>query len=89
MEILSFERAKIFADMARRHGNGAFDLSARANLQMRGVSVDKVEVVQDEIAALGLLDSDPRAEAVRISCRARSPVATRRRSWTCALWSRP
>ena len=39
---LSFERAKIFADLARRYGNGAFDLSARANLQMRGVSVEDI-----------------------------------------------
>ncbi len=35
--VLSFERAQIFADLALRYGNGAFDLSARANLQMRGV----------------------------------------------------
>jgi precorrin-3B synthase len=62
---LSFERAKIFADLARRYGNGAFDLSARANLQMRGVGVEDIAPLQAELAALGLLDSDPRAEAVR------------------------
>jgi len=62
---LSFERAKIFADMARRYGNGAFDLSARANLQMRGVGFEDIGPLQAELAALGLLDSDPRAEAVR------------------------
>src|SRR6516165_9398314 len=63
--ILSFERAKIFADLARRFGNGAFDLSARANLQMRGVPGEKIADLQDELRALGLLDADARAEAVR------------------------
>jgi precorrin-3B synthase len=63
--ILSFARAKIFADLARRFGNGAFDLSARANLQMRGVSGEKISDLQNELRALGLLDADARAEAVR------------------------
>jgi precorrin-3B synthase len=63
--VLSFARAKIFADLARRYGNGAFDLSARANLQMRGVAEDRVAALQAELAALGLLDADARAEAVR------------------------
>ncbi|WP_374547742.1 precorrin-3B synthase [Rhodoblastus sp.] len=63
--VLSFARAKIFAALARRFGNGAFDLSARANLQMRGVAGDRIEALQAELRALGLLDSDPRAEAVR------------------------
>lgn len=63
--ILTFERAKIFADLARRFGNGAFDLSARANLQMRGVAGEKIADLQNELRALGLLDSDARAEAVR------------------------
>lgn len=62
---LSFERAKIFADLARRFGNGAFDLSARANLQMRGVPGEKIEALQDALRALDLLDADARAEAVR------------------------
>ncbi len=62
---LSFERAKIFADLARRLGNGAFDLSARANLQMRGVGRENIAPLQQELAALGLLDANARAEAVR------------------------
>ena len=62
---LTFARAKIFAALARRYGNGAFDLSARANLQMRGVGAAHIAPLQDELAALGLLDTDPRAEAVR------------------------
>ena len=63
--ILSFERAKKFAELSRRFGNGAFDLSARANLQMRGVSAENIPALQEELSALGLLDSDARAEAVR------------------------
>jgi precorrin-3B synthase len=63
--VLSFERAKIFADLARRYGNGAFDLSARANLQMRGVGAENIGALQKALAALGLLDADKRAEAVR------------------------
>ena len=63
--VLTFSRAKSFAALARRYGNGAFDLSARANLQMRGVRAENIAPLQDELAALGLLDSDPRVEAVR------------------------
>jgi precorrin-3B synthase len=63
--VLSFERAKILADLARRFGNGAFDLSARANLQMRGVASEKIQALQTDLRAHGLLDSDARAEAVR------------------------
>ncbi|WP_298428657.1 precorrin-3B synthase [Rhodoblastus sp.] len=63
--VLSFERARIFAELAGRFGNGAFDLSARANLQMRGVAVVKIEALQEELRELGLLDDDARAEAVR------------------------
>jgi precorrin-3B synthase len=63
--VLSFARAKAFAALARRYGNGAFDLSARANLQMRGVGAAHIAPLQEALATLGLLDSDPRAEAVR------------------------
>jgi precorrin-3B synthase len=63
--VLSFDRAKIFAELARRFGNGAFDLSARANLQMRGVRSEDIAPLQQELAMLGLLDADARTEAVR------------------------
>jgi precorrin-3B synthase len=62
---LSFECAKIFADLARRFGNGAFDLSARANLQMRGVRGENIAPLQEELSSLGLLDANARAEAAR------------------------
>ncbi len=63
--VLSFERAKILAELARRYGNGAFDLSARANLQMRGVSAENVTSLQEAFLDLDLLDDNPRAESVR------------------------
>jgi precorrin-3B synthase len=63
--VLSFARAKTFAALARRFGNGAFDLSARGNLQMRGISGADIEPLQQQLIALGLLDSDARAESVR------------------------
>ena len=54
--VLSFERARALADLARRFGNGLFDLSARANLQMRGVGAAVLAPLQAELAALRLLD---------------------------------
>lgn len=63
--VLSFARAKIFAELGRRFGNSAFDLSARANLQLRGVADSDVAVLQAELAALGLLDANSRIEAAR------------------------
>ncbi|MCI4679287.1 precorrin-3B synthase [Rhodoblastus acidophilus] len=63
--VLSFRRATIFAALARRFGNGAFDLSSRANLQMRGVAEEEIEVLQAELRGLGLLDDDTRADDTR------------------------
>lgn len=61
------------ADMAEGHGNGLLDLSARANLQLRGVSEATLSGLLDGLAGLGLLDDDPGGEAVRnVLC---SPLA--------------
>ena len=38
--LVSAKRAQALADLAEAHGSGLFDLSARANLQMRGVRPD-------------------------------------------------
>ena len=57
--------AHALADLAARHGNGLFDLSARGNLQMRGVAETALPVLRDGLRALDLLDDDPAAEAVR------------------------
>jgi len=53
------------ADLSQRFGNGLLDLSARANLQIRGVSEADHGALIDGLAALGLVDSDPATEARR------------------------
>ena len=53
------------AGWSRRWGNGQIDLSARANLQLRGVSAPSLPLLQDALAAAGLLDNNERGEAVR------------------------
>ncbi|MDQ0392497.1 precorrin-3B synthase [Labrys monachus] len=57
--------ARALAQAARDFGNGLFDLSARANLQMRGVSDDTLPPLLDRLSALGVLDADEAAEQVR------------------------
>ena len=53
------------ARLARVHGNGLIDLSARANVQLRGVSDTTHPVLIAELAALGMIDTSPAAEAAR------------------------
>lgn len=57
--------ARTVADLAARHGNGLLDLSSRANLQLRGVREDSLPALLAALDALGLLDADAEAEAVR------------------------
>ena len=57
--------ARAIADWAERYGNGALDLSSRANLQIRGVTEDTLPALTARLAEAGLLDSSPEAEAVR------------------------
>jgi precorrin-3B synthase len=53
------------AAAADRYGNGTIDLTRRANLQIRGVSPASLAPLLAIIGALGLLDEDPRREAMR------------------------
>jgi precorrin-3B synthase len=62
---LSVEQARGIAEVARRYGNGAMDLTRRANLQIRGLREDGLAPALGRLAALGLLDPNPEAEAVR------------------------
>ena len=57
--------ARALAGLAARHGNGLFDLSARGNLQMRGIGETALAGLHDGLRTLDLLDADPGAEAVR------------------------
>ncbi len=60
---LSQDQARGLARLAADFGNGLIDLSARGNLQLRGVR-DHGAVVAG-LGALGLLDADPATEARR------------------------
>ncbi|MEO3479674.1 precorrin-3B synthase [Phaeobacter sp. CAU 1743] len=62
---LSPEQARGVAELSRRHGNGLLDLSARANLQMRGIKGDSHTALLSGLRDLGLLDTDEAAEARR------------------------
>jgi precorrin-3B synthase len=62
---LSAHELRVLADAARQFGNGHFDLTRRANLQLRGVNEASLPPLHDVIARLGLLDDSPDGEAVR------------------------
>jgi precorrin-3B synthase len=57
--------AAALADLAERLGNGHIDLTRRANLQLRGLSDERLPELQAELSRLGLLDRDAETEAVR------------------------
>lgn len=61
----SLETAAALADLAQRLGNGHIDLTRRANLQLRGLTEDRLPELRTELATLGLLDPDTETEAVR------------------------
>lgn len=58
-------QAGALAALAQAHGNGIIDLSARGNLQMRGVTAQSHPALLEGLAALGLLDDSAAAEARR------------------------
>lgn len=62
---LTQEQARGLAKLSERCGNGLMDLSARANLQLRGVREGAHEVLLDGLRNLDLLDTDEKAEARR------------------------
>ncbi|WP_413875743.1 precorrin-3B synthase [Albidovulum sp.] len=53
------------ADLAARHGNGLIDLSARANLQIRGVTESGHPPLIDGLRGLGLIDDSIASETRR------------------------
>jgi precorrin-3B synthase len=52
-------------DAAMAHSNGLIDMTARANLQLRGVDEHGRQALLDRLLALGLLDGDPVIEQRR------------------------
>jgi precorrin-3B synthase len=63
--IVPLAMAEALAEASHRFGNGILDLSARANLQIRGVSDATLRGLTEALADLGLLDDEAEAEAVR------------------------
>ncbi|MGH1414685.1 MAG: precorrin-3B synthase [Pelagimonas sp.] len=62
---ISQDQAKGIALASERFGNGVIDLSARANLQIRGVSTASHPEIVTALGEIGLIDSDPLIEARR------------------------
>lgn len=62
---LTQAQAAGIAAAAARHGNGLIDLSARGNVQLRGVSDASHPALIADLGALGLIDADPVEEARR------------------------
>jgi precorrin-3B synthase len=63
--IVPLDLAMKIADWSRRFGNGEIDLTARANLQLRGITNESLPGLQQAIADAGILDEDPDGEAIR------------------------
>jgi precorrin-3B synthase len=63
--VVDLALAEHIAGWSQRWGNGQIDLTNRANLQLRGVSVDSLPFLQDALAEQGLLDGNIGGEAVR------------------------
>jgi precorrin-3B synthase len=62
---LSAGTLRALAEAGRETGNGLFDLTSRANLQMRGIAPDRLPRLREILRALGLLDATRFGEAVR------------------------
>ncbi|OIQ74694.1 ferredoxin-nitrite reductase [mine drainage metagenome] len=62
---LTQTQAQSIAIAAKIHGSGVIDLSARANVQLRGVRADSHLALLDALADLGLLDPDVETETHR------------------------
>ena len=62
---LTPQQAQAIAQAAETHGNGIIDLSARANLQLRGVTEASHPRLIDDLRARGLIDPDIQTESLR------------------------
>jgi len=58
-------QAEAVARAALAHGNGIIDLSARANLQLRGVTEASHPALIDDLRVQGLIDQDIATESLR------------------------
>jgi precorrin-3B synthase len=62
---LTQDQAAGIAALARGHGNGLIDISARANVQLRGITPASHAPLIHGLRALGLIDATPGAESRR------------------------
>lgn len=62
---LSADAVKTLCDLATRYGSGLIDLTARANLQIRGVAEADHPALLSELIAAGLVDPDVHREITR------------------------
>jgi precorrin-3B synthase len=63
--IIAAATMRAIAQASRTHGNGIFDLTSRASLQMRGVQAECLPHLIEALDQLGLIDATAAAEAVR------------------------
>jgi precorrin-3B synthase len=63
--ILSVSAMRRIAQAGRNYGNGRFDLTSRANLQIRGVAEERLVHLIKALEAIAMIDADEAAEAVR------------------------
>ena len=63
--IVPLDLATRIAEWSRCFGNGEIDLTARANLQLRGITDESLPGLQQAILDAGLLDDNPDGEAIR------------------------
>ncbi len=77
---LTAQQVEGLCEAAKAHGNGQIDLTARANLQLRGVTEAGWPALLAELQALGLVDPDPVREgrgAILVDpCGARATTRT-------------
>ncbi|PLX37796.1 MAG: precorrin-3B synthase [Hyphomicrobiales bacterium] len=59
------EQMAAIAALSETHGNGLIDFSARANIQMRGVTADSHAPLIEALGALGLIDGSIAEETTR------------------------
>ncbi|HET8938280.1 MAG TPA: precorrin-3B synthase [Polyangiales bacterium] len=56
---LSSRELRELARLAHAYGNGTIELTRRANLQLRGLRLERISELQAELVALGLVDASP------------------------------
>ncbi len=64
---LTVAQAQTLCDLAERFGNGMIDLTSRANLQVRGVTLEDHPALLEALITEGLVDPDPSRAAQNLT----------------------